>query len=367
MKWFYFDDGLRVILYLVCIFACNGSVKPRPVPEDGGTVTQTGEPSHFQVDDKAAEIEVNANPAGVKVNAKPASLQVVAKPGTPAVPIFHPSIHLAQHYAPPPVVHHHPAMFYHGCFNFPCNNWFYNGIKREKFPRPRKAGVNVRTHKSDIPRAHKRRNGIKSRKRQFISAVPRLVQPSSLGAMGGLSAYGAYGYGALPQYAPLGSSLLGAYGLQQSPQTRLFAPPAQLSPQQGLQETGMTRGLVPTVAGDQGNSDVLRSYQRLYSELNSLTSMYNAILRQRSLNSAQGFRYGGALGVGGASSFNAEGSGLGYVPSAIGASQYGGATMGYGRAYVPSPLSQLYRPQSSLTQTNGLLGMFCLLFLDLSV
>ncbi|KAK3703953.1 hypothetical protein QZH41_003850 [Actinostola sp. cb2023] len=61
----------------------------------GGTVITSGEPSHFQVDDKAAEIEVNANPAGVKVIAKPASLQVVAKPGLQqygqsrsAIPLF---------------------------------------------------------------------------------------------------------------------------------------------------------------------------------------------------------------------------------------------------------------------------------------
>lgn len=357
MTWYYFGDRVQVVFCLVCLFACNRSVKARPLPEDGGTVTQTGEPSHFQVDDKAAEIEVNANPAGVKVNAKPASLQVVAKPGTPAVPIFHPAIHLAQHYAPPPVVHHHPVMFYHGCHTFPyCHNWFYNGIKREKFPRPRKAEVNVRTHKSDIPRAHHHKKDVKTRKRQFISALPQLVQPSSLGALSGLNAYGAYGVGALPRYIPL-SSILGAYSPQRSSQERLFSIPAQRTPQQSLQETGITRGLVPTVGYGQDSSEVLRSYQRLYSELNRLSSLYNAILRQRSpSNSAQGFGFGTAIGDSGASSFNSLGSGLAYIPSTLGASQYSGAMVGYGKAYIPSPLSQLYRTQSSLTQSNELLG-----------
>lgn len=358
MTWFNLGDGVRVIICLVCLFHCFGIVYPRPLPQDGGTVTQTGEPSHFQVDDKAAEIEVNANPAGVKVNAKPASLQVVAKPGTPAVPIFHPSIHLAQHYAPPPVIHHEPAMFYHGCFHFPyCHNWFYNGIKREKFPRPQNVETNIRTHKSDIPRGNKHKKGIKSRKRQFISAAPQLVLPPSIGALRGLSAYGGYGYGALPQYAPL-SSVSRAYGLRQSPQARLFASPAQLLPQQGLQETGLTRGLVPTVANDQDNSEVWRGYSKLYSELNTLTSLYNAFLRQRSLNSLRSLGYGSGLGLGGATSFDAGRSGLSYVPATLGTSQYSDAMMGYGKAYIPSPLSQLYGSQSSLGQSNGLFGMF---------
>ena len=358
MTWFNLDDGVRVITCLVCLFHCFGSVYPRPFPQDGGTVTQTGEPSHFQVDDKAAEIEVNANPAGVKVNAKPASLQVVAKPGTPAVPIFHPSIHLAQHYAPPPVIHHQPATFYHGCFHFPyCHNWFYNGIKREKFPRPQNVENNIRTHKSNIPRGNKHKKGITSRKRQYISAAPQLLLPTSVGALRGLSAYGAYGYGALPQYAPL-SSVSRTYGLRKSPQERLFASPTQLLPQLGLQETGLTRGLVPTVENDQDNPDFLRDYSKLYSELNTLTSMYNAILRQRSLNSLQGLGYGSGLGLGGRTSFNAGRSGLRYVPATLGTSQNSDAMMGYGKAYIPSPLSQLYGSQSSLSQSNGLLGMF---------
>lgn len=359
MTWFCFGDGFRVTLCLICIFSFIGSVKPRPLPEEGGTVTQTGEPSHFQVDDKAAEIEVNANPAGVKVNAKPASLQVVAKPGTPAIPIFHPAIHLAQHYAPPPVVHHNPAMYYHGGYHFPFgNNWFDNGIKRHNFPRPRKDEIKVRTHKSDIPRTKEHKRRFKSRKRQFISAVPQYVQPSSLASLRGQSAYGTYGYGALPQYALLGSGL-GAYGLRQSPQARLFASPSQLTPQQSLQESGLSRSLLPSQSSskDGDNSDILRGYQRLYSELNNLASMYNSLLMQRNLHSLQELGYGGSLGVGGAPRVNAQGSGLGFGQSDLGAAQYGGAMTGYGKAYIPSPLAQLYSAQNSLPQTNGLLGM----------
>ncbi|XP_032237783.2 uncharacterized protein LOC116618347 isoform X2 [Nematostella vectensis] len=46
------------------------------------------EVGHFQVDDKSADLEINANSAGVKVKAKPASLQVVSRPGAhPPVPV----------------------------------------------------------------------------------------------------------------------------------------------------------------------------------------------------------------------------------------------------------------------------------------
>lgn len=361
MIWFCFDDGLRVTVCILCLFAFNGRVRPRPLPEDGGTVTQSGEPSHFQVDDKAAEIEVNANPAGVKVNAKPASLQVVAKPGTPAIPIFHPAIHLAQHYAPPPVIHHHPAMFYHSGCHLPfvpfCHNWFYNGVKRQRFPRPTKDETEVRTHKSDIPRTSDHKKGSKSRKRQFIYATPKFVQPSLLSSPGGLNAYGTYGYGALPQYALFGSGL-GAYDARQSPQTAgVFALPSQLTPQQSLQESGLSRSFLPSESSsrDENNYDALRGYQRLYSELNSLTSLYSSLLRQRNLNSLRDLQNGNALG---ASGVNAEGSSLSLVPSYLGATQYGGAMKGYGRTYIPSPLAQLYSAQSALPLTNGLLGMF---------
>ena len=355
MIWFCFGDGLRVTVYVLCLFAFNGRVRPRPFPE--GTVTQSGEPSHFQVDDKAAEIEVNANPAGVKVNAKPASLQVVAKPGTPAIPIFHPAIHLAQHYAPPPVIHHHPAMFYHGGYHLPFgpfgHDWFYNGVKRQRFPRPSKDETVVRTHKSDIPRTSDNKRGSKSRKRQFISAAPKLVQPSLLSSPGGLNAYGSYGYGALPQYALFGSGL-GAYGARQSPQTPgVFAFPSQLAPQQSLQESGLSRSLLPSQSSsrDGDNSDALR----LYSELNSLTSLYNSLLRPRSLNSLRDLQFVKALST---PAVNAQGGSLGLGPSYLGSTQYGGAMMGYGRTYIPSPLAQLYSAQTALPLTNGLLGMF---------
>jgi hypothetical protein len=62
------------------------------------------EVGHFQVDDKSADLEINANSAGVKVKAKPASLQVVSRPGahpsTPIVPIapIHPYYHHYPHY-----------------------------------------------------------------------------------------------------------------------------------------------------------------------------------------------------------------------------------------------------------------------------
>lgn len=62
------------------------------------------EVGHFQVDDKSADLEINANSAGVKVKAKPASLQVVSRPGahppTPIVPIapLHPFYHHPHHH-----------------------------------------------------------------------------------------------------------------------------------------------------------------------------------------------------------------------------------------------------------------------------
>ena len=84
-----------------------------------------GAPSHFQVDDKSADLEINANSAGVKVKAKPASLQVVSRPGThstaaPQVaeeqgsisyhePVhYHPHHHHHHHHR-----HHHPHFFHH--------------------------------------------------------------------------------------------------------------------------------------------------------------------------------------------------------------------------------------------------------------
>ena len=67
-------------------------------------IQEGGAPSHFQVDDKSADLEINANSAGVKVKAKPASLQVVSRPGQhgiapPMMPFMPP---------PVPVIHHLP-------------------------------------------------------------------------------------------------------------------------------------------------------------------------------------------------------------------------------------------------------------------
>ena len=72
-------------------------------------IQEGGAPSHFQVDDKSSDLEINANSAGVKVKAKPASLQVVSRPGAhgPAPPMMP--------FVPPPVpvLHHHPHHYYH--------------------------------------------------------------------------------------------------------------------------------------------------------------------------------------------------------------------------------------------------------------
>lgn len=66
-------------------------------------IQEGGAPSHFQVDDKSADLEINANSAGVKVKAKPASLQVVSRPGQHGAPPMMP-------FMPPPipVMHHLP-------------------------------------------------------------------------------------------------------------------------------------------------------------------------------------------------------------------------------------------------------------------
>ena len=320
-------------------------------------MTQTGEPSHFQVDDKAAEIEVNANPAGVKVNAKPASLQVVAKPGTPAVPIFHPSIHLAQHYAPPPVIHRQPAVFYHGCSHFPfCRHWFYNGIKRGKLPRPGNDQKTTRAHKSDIPRANKHKSDVQSRKRQFIFAVPQLSQPSSLGALTNFNTFGSYRYGSLPQLARVNSPS-GAYILQSNPQVSSYASPSQLAFQQQAQQIASTKGLFPTIADIPENSENLRGYEKLYRELSSLTPMYNAILKRKTMNDFQGLGYNSPFDINSGGTFSNERSNLASVPSILGIPQYSNPA-GYGKLYLPSQLFQLYAPQSSLMQPIGLLGMF---------
>ena len=287
-------------------------------------MTQTGEPSHFQVDDKAAEIEVNANPAGVKVNAKPASLQVVAKPGTPAVPIFHPSVHLAPHYSAPPLIHHHPASFYHG--GFP---WFYGGLKRDGLPlaSDRSDSHETRTHKSVIP--HSKARGAKSNKRQFIQSTPQILQPVQLGAFLGTDPSPALGLG--PQVSP-GSSLLSGLG-NMGPFGGLsmygHQAPSQVAmdPQQALQQSALTRSLTPAHSGYP--TSLLPAAGRDYTGWPS------------SLGAFQGQLYTGLLGP---QSLSPYGSGL------MASSQ----APGYERAYIPyAPLSQMY--PSLLSQPN--LGM----------
>ena len=44
-------------------------------------VVQSGQPTHFHMEDRGPEIQVTADAEGVKINAKPAGLNVVAKPG----------------------------------------------------------------------------------------------------------------------------------------------------------------------------------------------------------------------------------------------------------------------------------------------
>ena len=79
-------------------------VKRRSV--DNESEQYGGAPSHFQVDDKSADLEINANSAGVKVKAKPASLQVVSRPGS-AHSFSSPVSLDPQAYVPPPPVEMH--------------------------------------------------------------------------------------------------------------------------------------------------------------------------------------------------------------------------------------------------------------------
>ncbi len=89
-------------------------------------IQEGGAPSHFQVDDKSADLEINANSAGVKVKAKPASLQVVSRPGQhgtapmmpfipPPVPVLHHMPHHHRHHRHHHHHrrHHHPNFFYY--------------------------------------------------------------------------------------------------------------------------------------------------------------------------------------------------------------------------------------------------------------
>ena len=76
----------------------DGEAKPSNGPEVG----------HFQVDDKSADLEINANSAGVKVKAKPASLQVVSRPGSHSASAAAQERSFYHHYHYPPYhLHHH--------------------------------------------------------------------------------------------------------------------------------------------------------------------------------------------------------------------------------------------------------------------
>ena len=70
-----------------------------------------GAPSHFQVDDKSADLEINANSAGVKVKAKPASLQVVSRPGSHGHEMGH--HHEMEMFHEPMMHYHHPHHHHH--------------------------------------------------------------------------------------------------------------------------------------------------------------------------------------------------------------------------------------------------------------
>ena len=73
----------------------------QPKPTNGPEV------GHFQVDDKSADLEINANSAGVKVKAKPASLQVVSRPGSHSSSAAAQERSFYHHYHYPPYHPHH--------------------------------------------------------------------------------------------------------------------------------------------------------------------------------------------------------------------------------------------------------------------
>ena len=99
------------------IATVNGESSKLYKRDGGHTVEDThdtqdfGSPSHFQVDDKSADLEINANSAGVKVKAKPASLQVVSRPGTLGhAPFAQQPISYVQ---PPVEMYHQPIRYHH--------------------------------------------------------------------------------------------------------------------------------------------------------------------------------------------------------------------------------------------------------------
>ena len=70
-------------LFLVIITLCSCQDKE---------VVQSGQPTHFHMEDRGPEIQVTADAEGVKINAKPAGLNVVAKPGHIPATIPHSSL-----------------------------------------------------------------------------------------------------------------------------------------------------------------------------------------------------------------------------------------------------------------------------------
>lgn len=107
----------------------------------------SSEIGHFQVDDKSADLEINANSAGVKVKAKPASLQVVSRPGA----------HPPQAVVPMAPMYHH--MWHH-------HHW-YPGFRRG-FPYRRH---HLRRHYRN-PYGYYHRSWMPRRHRYFYSEMP---------------------------------------------------------------------------------------------------------------------------------------------------------------------------------------------------
>ena len=78
-----------------------------PAGETSSETSSGPEVGHFQVDDKSADLEINANSAGVKVKAKPASLQVVSRPGSHSASGAQERSFFGHYHYPPFHVHHH--------------------------------------------------------------------------------------------------------------------------------------------------------------------------------------------------------------------------------------------------------------------
>ena len=207
-RWF-----MKILLSLLVLLRC---AEARPTKESD-KVTMSGEPTHFQVDDKAAELEINANAMGVKVNAKPASLQVVSKPGAPAMAIPHPAVyappdqgyHIAPYYsapyypapmypspilsAPAPMVlgHRRTVRRRHHFFDASPSTGNWN-FKKEQIPTKGSSSIISKNdkHVQQISKKSKistksealknskdsRRTENKSHKRQWIQQVPVLAQ-----------------------------------------------------------------------------------------------------------------------------------------------------------------------------------------------